>query len=121
MALITAVGVGTFYLEEKASAASSSGVLTLDLNVANIFTVSLTENISNIIINNIAASGIVTNFTLILTYTSTPVSITWPLTFDWPAGAPPTLTNVNGKKDIFSFVTEDGGSNWYAFNGGQNI
>jgi hypothetical protein len=53
MALITAVGVGTFYLEEKASVASSSGVLTLDLNVANIFTVSLTENISNIIINNI--------------------------------------------------------------------
>lgn len=121
MALINAAGVGTFSLEEKAAASSSSGVLTLDLNVANIFTVTLSESITSITINNTAPSGIVTAFTIIFTYTSTSVSITWPLTFDWPYGTPPTLTNSNGKKDIFSFVTEDGGSNWYAFNGGQNI
>jgi hypothetical protein len=121
MALITAAGVATLSLEEKATASSSAGALTLDLNVANIFNVSLTESISSITINNIPASGIVTNFTLILTYTSTSVSITWPLTFDWPNGSPPTLTNSNGKKDVFCFVTEDGGLNWYCFNGGQNI
>lgn len=121
MALITAVGVGTFYLEEKASAASSSGVLTLDLNVSNIFTVTLSESITSIVINNTPSSGIVTSFTLILTYTSTSVSITWPASFDWPSAASPTLTNVNGKKDIFSFVSEDGGTNWYGFIGGRNI
>jgi hypothetical protein len=121
MALITAAGVGTFSLEEKAAASSSSGVLTLDLNVANIFTVTLSESITSIVISNVPSSGIVTSFTLILTYTSTSVSITWPLTFDWPSGSTPTLTNSNGKKDIFSFVSEDGGTNWYAFNGGQNI
>lgn len=121
MALINAAGVGTFSLEEKAVVSSSSGSLTFDLNTANIFTVSLTESISNIYINNIPTSGIVSNLTIIFTYTSTSVSITWPLTFDWPNGSPPTLTNVDGKKDIFCFVTEDGGSNWYCFNGGQNI
>lgn len=121
MALITAAGVGTFSLEEKAAASSSSGVLTLDLNVANIFTVTLNESITSIVINNTAASGIVTAFTLILTYTSTSVSITWPGSFDWPSAAAPTLTNVNGKKDIFSFVTEDGGTNWYGFIGGRSI
>lgn len=121
MPIITAAGVATYSLEERATASSSSGTLALDLNVANIFAVSLTETITNISISNIPASGIVTNFTLILTYTATSVSITWPLTFDWPAGTPPTLTNSNGKKDIFMFVSEDGGSNWYAFNGGQNI
>ena len=121
MAIITAAGVGTFSLEEKAAAASSSGVLTLDLNVANIFTVTLNESITSIVINNVPPSGIVTSFTLILTYTSTSVSITWPVSFDWPSAAAPTLTNTNDRKDIFSFVSEDGGSNWYAFNGGQNI
>lgn len=121
MPLITAVGLGTISLEEKAAISSSSGVLTIDLNTANIFTVSPNENITSIVINNVPSSGIVTTFTLIITYTVTSVSITWPLSFDWPAGVSPTLTNLSGKRDVFSFVTEDGGVNWYAFNGGQNI
>lgn len=121
MPIITAAGVATYSLEDKNTASSSAGAITFDLNTSNIFTVSLTESISSITISNVPASGIVTNFTLILTYTATPVSITWPLTFDWPGGTPPTLTNSNGKRDIFCFVSEDGGANWYAFNGGQNI
>lgn len=121
MALINASGVATYALEEKSAVSSSAGALTLDLNVSNIFTVSLTEAITSITINNVPSSGIVTTFTLILTYTSTSVAIAWPLSFDWPNATPPTLTNSNGKKDIFCFVSEDGGTNWYGFVGGQNI
>jgi hypothetical protein len=39
----------------------------------------------------------------------------------WPGGTAPTLTSTNGKEDIFSFVTIDGGTTWFAFNGGQNF
>jgi hypothetical protein len=39
----------------------------------------------------------------------------------WPAGASPLLTSTNGKKDVFSFVTLDGGTNWHGFVGGQNL
>jgi hypothetical protein len=33
----------------------------------------------------------------------------------------PTLTSTNGKVDIFTFVTWDAGTNWYAFTSGQNF
>lgn len=121
MALINAAGVATYALEDKNSVSSSAGAVTLDLNTSNIFTLSLTESISSIAINNVPITGIVTSFTLILTYTATTVSITWPVSVKWPAATAPTLTNLNGKKDIFSFVSEDGGTSWYGFNGGQNI
>jgi len=121
MALINSAGLATYALEKKKTVSSSSGAVTLDLNTGNIFTISLSESITSITISNVPASGIVTAFTLILTYTATSISITWPLSFKWPGGTAPTLTNSNGKRDIFCLVSEDGGTNWYGFNGGQNI
>ena len=46
MPIITAAGVATYSLEEKAEPYSSLGELTLNLDTSNIFTVSLTESIS---------------------------------------------------------------------------
>jgi hypothetical protein len=37
----------------------------------------------------------------------------------WLRGAP-TLTSTNGKRDLFSFVTLDGGTTWLAADVAQN-
>lgn len=99
----------------------SAGSLTLDLNAATIFDVSLTSNITSITLSNIQSSGRSSSFVLILTADGTPRSVTWPASFRWPSGTAPTITSDSSKKDVFVFFTVDGGTNWQAFISGQNL
>ena len=39
-------------------------------------------------------------------------AITWPAAVKWPADTAPTLTD--GKTQLFTFVTDDGGTRWRA-------
>lgn len=121
MAIINASGVATYGIEQKSAPTISANALTLDLNVSNIFSVSLNANITTLTISNSPASGIVGSFTLILTADGTARTITWPGSVKWPGGTAPTLTSTNNKKDIFTFITEDAGTSWYGFIGAQNI
>jgi len=106
--------------EVSASAAISGGTLTLDLSTAGVFYVSLNGTVSTFTISNTQSIG-ASAFTLILIADGTPRTVTWGASVLWPGGTPPTLTSTNGKEDIFSFVTIDGGTTWFAFNGGQNF
>lgn len=106
--------------EVSASASISSNTLTLDLSTAGVFYVSLNANITTLAISNTQTSG-ATAFTLIFTADGTARSITWGGSILWPGGTAPTLTSTNGKKDVFSFLTIDGGTNWYGFTGAQNF
>lgn len=108
--------------EVSASVSINSGVLSLDLSTANVFNVSLNSSVNTFYITNYPATG-VGSFTLILTADGTPRSIIWTGvgTFNWPGGTAPTLTSTNNKKDIFTFITLDSGSNWYGFTAGQNF
>lgn len=106
--------------EVSASAAISGGTLTLDLSTAGIFYVNLNANVTTLTISNTQTIGS-SAFTLIFIADGTPRSVTWGASILWPGGTAPTLTSTNGKDDIFSFVTIDGGTTWYGFNGGQNL
>jgi hypothetical protein len=106
--------------EVSASAAISAGTLTLDLSAAGVFYVNLNSSITTLTISNTQTVGS-SAFTLIFTADGTPRSVTWGGSILWPAGASPLLTSTNGKKDVFSFVTLDGGTNWHGFVGGQNL
>jgi hypothetical protein len=106
--------------EVSASAAISDGTLTLDLSAAGVFYVSLNAAITTLTISNTQTAGS-SAFTLIFTADGTPRTVTWGGSILWPAGASPLLTSTNGKKDVFSFVTLDGGTNWHGFVGGQNL
>jgi hypothetical protein len=106
--------------EVSASAAISAGTLTLDLSTAGVFYVSLNAAITTLTISNTQTAGS-SAFTIIFTADGTPRSVTWGGSILWPAGASPLLTSTNGKKDVFSFVTLDGGTNWHGFVGGQNL
>ena len=106
--------------EVSASAAISAGTLTLDLSAAGVFYVSLNAAITTLTISNTQTAGS-SAFTLIFTADGTPRTVTWGGSILWPGGTAPTLTSTNGKEDIFSFVTIDGGTTWFSFVGGQNL
>ena len=108
-------------VDKQAAPTISAGTLTIDLNTASVFAVSLNAAITSITLSNTQASGLTSSFVLIFTADGTARSVTWPASFDWPSGTAPTLTSTNGKKDVFVFFTYDAGTNWNSFIAGQNL
>lgn len=112
----------TDYTEPKTAPTISSGTLTLNLNDAQVFDVSLNANITTLTISNVdSSSNTVNAFTLIFTMDGTARTVTWPAAVKWPGGTGPTLTSTNGKKDVLSFLSPDNGTTWFGFVGGQNF
>lgn len=109
------------YGEVRSTPSISGGGLTLNLENGNVFGVSLNANITTLTISNPSASGTACSFTLALTADGTSRTITWPGSVKWAGGVQPTPTSTNGKVDIFTFVTWDAGTTWYAFIAGQNF
>lgn len=107
--------------EVSTTATISSNTLTLDLNSATVFNVSLNNNITTLTISNVQSSGRASSFVLVFTADGTARSVTWPGSFIWPSGTAPTITSTNGKKDVYVFFTTDGGTTWQAFISGQNL
>ena len=107
--------------EVSAIASISSNTLTLDLNSAAVFNVSLNDNINTLTLSNVQSSGRASSFVLILVADGNTRSVIWPTSFIWPNNTAPILTSTNGKKDVFTFFTVDGGSTWQAFISGQNL
>lgn len=115
------ITTGGSYIEQQVAASFSSGTLTLDCNLANIFTQSLTANVTTLTISNIPTSGQAIGITLILEADGTARTIAWPASFLWPSGTAPTITATNGKKDAIVFTTYDGGTTFLAFVAGQDL
>jgi hypothetical protein len=112
----------TDYTEPKTAPTISSGTLTLNLNDAQVFDVSLNANITTLTISNVdSSSNTVNSFTVIFTADGTVRTITWPAAVKWPGGTGPTMTGTNGKKDVLSFLSPDNGTTWLGFIGGQNF
>lgn len=109
------------YCEVTSSPTISSGTLTVDLDVANVFNVALNANITTLTISNTrSTSNTSSGFTIIFTADGTQRTITWPGSVKWPGGTAPTMTSTNNKVDVLSFVTNNNGTTWYGFVGGQN-
>jgi len=107
--------------DKQAAPTISAGTLTIDLNTAAVFAVSLNANITTFTISNTQASTLTSSFVLVFTADGTARSVAWPASFDWPDTTAPSLTSTNGKKDVFVFFTYDGGTNWQSFIAGQNL
>lgn len=82
--------------------------LDIDCSAGNFFTKTINAN-STFTFSNVPSSRAFA-FTLELTHTSG--TVTWPTTVRWPGGTAPTLTT--SRVHLFTFVTDDGGSNWRA-------
>jgi hypothetical protein len=111
-----------YYNEVVAYPTISGGGLTLDISSAQVFGVTLDAGVNTLSITNTPATANRSiGFTLILTADGTPRGITWGAAVKWANNDPPALTSTNGKRDILSFVSPDGGTNWYAFIAGLNF
>ena len=108
------------YRETSTAPAISSGTLTLDLSGSNFFAVSLNAAITTLTISNTPASS-AASFTLEFTADGTARAVTWGSAIKWSGGTAPTLTSTSGKKDVFAFYSNDGGTTWQGFIGGQNF
>lgn len=108
------------YSETKTAPAIAGGSLTLNLDLGSHFVVSLNQNV-NLAFSNPSSSAVAGSFTLAFTNDGTVRTVTWPGSVRWPAGLAPTMTGTLNKVDVFTFLSYDGGTNWYGFVGGQNF
>ena len=112
------VGFDNGTTEESTAITSSSNAATINLRDGNVFTHTLSENVTYTF-SNPAASGRASAFILKVTQDSSARTITWPTSVDWAAATAPTLTATNAGVDVFAFITVDGGTTYYGFTLGQ--
>lgn len=98
---------------------TATGTQTLNLHAGNIFQIRPTNNVT-IAFNNVPASGTFVGVLIRHEGDGTARTYTWPANTKWAYGEQPAFTSTNGKFDIVSLFTYDGGTNWFGQTIGQN-
>ena len=106
-------------VETISSPLITSGALNLDFSLGTVFQVNFNASITSLAFQNASSLG-ANGITLILT-SSGGTAITWPASVKWPLYTPPILSTLVGKKDVFIFLTVDGGTSFLGFVAGQNL
>ena len=89
---------------------------TLDLSTGHTFSITPTEAL-DILFSNPPASGNATGFSVEVNNTGG-YALTWPSSVKWHLGTAPTAT---ASKELYTFVTADGGTTYYGKLAGSNI
>ena len=83
----------------------------IDLSLSTFVTATLNQN-ATFTFSNVPTQAV--SFTLFLTNDGTPGrTITWPAAVKWPNATTPTRTTTASRLDVYTFITVDGGTNWY--------
>src|SRR3990167_2615268 len=99
----------------------SGATETLNIADGNVFHIVLTEDCT-FAFSNPTPVGTACSFKLFLQQdTFGNRSANWPASVIWEAGSAPVLTSTAQRTDVFSFLTIDGGAQWYGFVAGQNF
>jgi hypothetical protein len=106
-------------VQTKSSPSIAANALSLNLTAATLFSVTLDQNVT-VTFSTPPASPKVFSFMLQFIANGTSYTTTWPASVKWPSSTPPTITTTNGKIDTFTFITHDGGTNWFGIVNGQN-
>jgi 6-phosphogluconolactonase (cycloisomerase 2 family) len=85
---------------------------TLDLSTGSVFEITPTSDVQ-VTLSNPAASGTVSQATLLLSAVTTAYTITYSSTLEWPSGTAPTSPAL-GETDVLTFSTTDGGTSYQA-------
>jgi hypothetical protein len=96
-----------------------SGTQTLNLHSGNIFQIKPNGAIT-IAFSNIPTSGTFVGVLIRHEGDGTARTYTWPANTKWSYGEQPAFTSTNGKFDIISLFTYNGGTNWFGQIIGQN-
>lgn len=105
----------TDYAVTSNAVSSASNELTLDMSTGNVFTTTLTENVTTVTVTNPPATGTYGELLLIATQDSaSSFTITWAALYLFPGGTDPVMTATVDAVDEISLHTVDGGT---SFNG----
>jgi hypothetical protein len=110
------VFVGAVEADLREERVGSISGATLDLSTGTVFSDAPATD-PTYVFSNPPASGTAYGFTLKVTPSAT-VTITWPTSVDWPAGAAPDAP-ASGVTNVYVFYTQDGGTQWFGFLAGD--
>lgn len=88
---------------------------TVDLSTGNYFAETLAADTTYVFSN----PGDVQSFEMEITGAST-YTITWPASVQWPVGVA-AYTPAPGEKDVYTFVTDDGGTTYIGLHTADNL
>lgn len=108
------------YAETKTAPSISAGTLTLDCELGNVFVVALNANITTLTVTNWPATGKKGSIELWLVADGTQRTVALG-SYKSPGGASYVPTATNGKIDVVTLHTYDGGSNVFFLVGAQNM
>ena len=97
---------------DNTSAALSGTTPSIDVKERDTYTLTTSGN-TTFTFTNVPSSPQVAKFTLILTAGGAH-TITWPSSVDWAGGSAPSAP-ASGEKNIYTFMSIDGGTIWYGF------
>jgi hypothetical protein len=101
---------------DNTSAALSGTTPSVDVGDRDTYTLTTSGN-TTFTFTGAPSSGQVGTFSLIITAGGTH-TLTWPASVDWAGGTAPDAP-ASGEKDIYTFMTVDGGTTWYGFLAGD--
>ena len=87
----------------------------------NVTQLTLAATITTLTFTNVQSTDIAHMWTIVTLGGGVGYSIAWPAAIKWPGATAPTVTTTSGKRDIYQFITYDGGTNIYAIIVGQNL
>ena len=103
---------------------AANGTLTFDLNLGNVFVWQLNSGVTATLLsfsNRGAATGNAETVIFVVKYLGSN-AITWTSSgVYWAGGINPTLTNVNGRCDVFAFTSISYNSGWFGSVIAQNL
>lgn len=106
------------YAEAVAANAAASGTVTLNIETANNFNLTI-AGATTLAFSNPSASGRACSITVKINMPATLYAITFPASVKWAGDKIPTFTA--GKTAYLTFATFDGGARWYGFDGGTDF
>jgi hypothetical protein len=90
---------------------------TLDLSTGHTFSITPTEA-TDVFFSNPPASGTATGFSVEVNNSAGGYALTWPSSVKWHEGTTPTATAT---KELYTFITTDGGTTYYGKKAGENL
>jgi hypothetical protein len=125
----TGLGIYTFHLFDSATKVAAGGstddtlhqfsiasyTQTLDLSTGHTFSFT-PSGATTVSFTNPPASGVATGFTVEVVGDGS--AITWPSSVKWHLGTVPTAT---ASKEVYTFITTDGGTTYYGKKAGENL
>ena len=100
---------------------SSSNTTTLNLQLGDSFTTTLTENTTLAFSNPPSGTGLGCFVVKVKQHASSAKTLAFPGTVDWAGGSAPDVSTGANDVDIFVFLTVDNGTTYYGITAGQDL